>query len=518
MKKTIVYSGFVLFFALTAIVYGALLSRTPVYLNQDELGFALNAYSIAQTGFDDNNRFFPLYFWHLGVMWATPIIVYATALVLRFLPLTEGMIRLPSVFVGLLDIFLVWILAGKIFKEKIYVFLAGFLLATTPVHFIHSRILLDNLFVIPFVILWLILLSLFIKEGRIVDLGLGFFVLGVGVHSYHAAKIMMPLYIFLTIWVLWSQVKNNKKLLGVVLVSFLLPLLPFIPWLSKYPDTLIDQVKYTQLYDAKLNPLVGVLSLLTPRSLLHRVDVYVNYFNPKFLFLRGDASLIHSTQKTGVLLFPLAIFVPLGIFSALRKWEPLEKILVAGFFTAPIAATIAGDHYRISRALFILPFAVILATYGVKFLFSLRSRKCQVLGLVLLFAIPLQGFYFLYDYFTDYRLRSYSWFNNNVPGALESIIKYDRQQSLVHVYFDKTIDFLPSYWKFYLIKHDRRDLLWKTEFFDPKFVDTELLPQNTLLLYSHHNVDGQKQSIGQFNKLDPIFEPDGVQKLYLYKN
>lgn len=104
---------FVLLIFITAVVHGLFLYRTPVHFNQDELGFSLNAYSIVKSGSDENGRFLPLYFWHLGVMWSTPIIVYLTAVFLVFLPLSELTVRLPSVFVGLIDIVLIYFLAKK---------------------------------------------------------------------------------------------------------------------------------------------------------------------------------------------------------------------------------------------------------------------------------------------------------------------------------------------------------------------------------------------------------------------
>ena len=149
---------FVLGLLAVIVLYSAFLNVTPVHLNQDELGFSLNAYSIAKTGFDENGRFFPLYFWHLNVMWSTPIIVYLTALILKLFPLSEVAIRLPSVIVGIINIVLVYLLAKRIFKSEKFGLLAGVLLATTPVHFIQSRILLDNLYIVPFVLGWLLLL------------------------------------------------------------------------------------------------------------------------------------------------------------------------------------------------------------------------------------------------------------------------------------------------------------------------------------------------------------------------
>ena len=157
--------GFLLAFITTSFVYGLFLNRVPVHLNQDELGFSINAYSIAKTGMDENGRVMPIYFWHLGVMWATPAIVYLTAGVLKFFPLSEEFIRLPSVFVGLANLVLIWCLAKAYFKCEKWALAVVILLATTPVNFIHSRLLLDNLYPVPFVIAWLLCLLKYF-EGK----------------------------------------------------------------------------------------------------------------------------------------------------------------------------------------------------------------------------------------------------------------------------------------------------------------------------------------------------------------
>src|SRR3989344_2775094 len=135
-KQKMIKISFALLLALIILTYPIFLDRTPIHLNQDELGFALNAHSISNTGFDENGRFYPLYFWHLGVMWSTPIIVYLTALSLKLFPVSEIAIRLPSVFIGLINIGLIYLLAKKLFKSELWGLVAGILLATTPVHFI----------------------------------------------------------------------------------------------------------------------------------------------------------------------------------------------------------------------------------------------------------------------------------------------------------------------------------------------------------------------------------------------
>lgn len=499
-------------------IYTYSLDKVPVHLNRDELGFSLNAYSIVKTGFDENGRFSPLYFWHLGVMWATPIIVYLTALFLTILPLSEITIRLPSVMVGILDIIFIFFLAKRLFGSENFGLLAAVLLALTPVHFIQSRILLDNLFPVPFILGWMLLLHLFFSRKNLWFLFFAALLLGIGIHSYHAAKVIMPIYLLITFWLILFRYRGNKKVVLIPLFAFILPLLPLIPWLSEYPDTLTDQVRYTGLYDTGLSPIQGLVALLSPVRIIPMVVVYLKYFSPVFLFLKGDSSLIHSTGKIGVFLLPFAILLPLGIYQALKSRGWFNLLLVVGFFTAPFAGALVSHEYRASKELFILPFATLLATLAIKFLLSTRQKKWKVLGIILLIAIPWQFAYFLYDYFNDYRARSYVWFDYDIPGALEVVLKEESIRPANFIYFDSRIYYYTDrYWRFNLIKHNREDLLGKTFFFDPLAPNPQLFGLNTIMLYRFDHVSNLPVQIPPMRLIRTILEPDGMVSFYIFR-
>lgn len=511
----------------TALLYSVLLDRTPIHFNQDELGFSLNAYGVAKTGMDENGRFFPLYFWHLGVMWATPLIVYLTATVLKIIysfggTLNEVVVRFPSVIVGVVNVALIYFLALRIFKSEKWGLVAGILLATTPIHFIQSRILLDNLYIVPFVLGWLLLIVYFLESQKPFYLLLLGIALGFGFYSYHASRIMIPFYFVSTLFFLLPELKKAKRAL-LVIIGFIAPLLPLIPWTREYPETLfIDQVHYLRIGTAS--------SLFSLESLSHRFDVFVSYFNPIYLFLLGDASLIHSTSlhhplglgqaaiRAGVFLLPLAVFIPLGIYNVLRKRDRLSLLILFGFLTAPIAGALAGDHYRYSRILVILPFAIILAVYGIKFLSEQKNKLLLTTYYLLLIFIPLHFFYFLYDYFTDYRVRSYAWMKYDIPGALETVIYEDAKSSSSTIYLDNRVGFIDRYWKFYLIKHDKLELADITQFIDIREADLETLDSKSIVMAEFNNVDGQMQDLGDFRKVATIREPDFVPIFYIYRN
>lgn len=511
------FNKIALFFLGIIFIYTFNLDTVPVHLNRDELGFSLNAYSIAKTGFDENGRFLPLYFWHLGVMWATPVIVYLTALFLTILPLSEITVRLPSVTVGLLNVILIYFLAKRLFNSKKFGLMTAGFLALIPVHFIQSRILLDNLFPLPFVLGWMLLLHLFYSKRNIWFLFLAALLLGIGIHSYHATKIMMPIYLILTL-IITFKLSKNKLIILIPLIAFILPLLPLIPWLSKYPDTLTDQVRYVGLYDTKLNPVSGVITLLKPEIVSQRLIVYFKYFDPTFLFFKGDSSLIHSTGQIGVFLLSFIVLLPIGIYQAFKDRNLFNKLILIGFFTAPFAVSLVGNEYRASKALFILPFAALLATLAIKSLLDKEKIIWKIFVIFILIATISQFIYFLSDYFNGYRVRSYVWFDYDILGMQDAVLSEENSNLSSAIYFDSRIYYYTDrYWKFDLIKHKREDLLQKTFFFDPLTQSPQMFSPNSIIVSRFDHTSNLSVQNSSLRLVKNILEPDGFPSFYIYR-
>jgi len=129
-------------------------------------------------------------------------------------------------------------------------------------------------------------------------------------------------------------------------------------------------------------------------------------------------------------------------------------------------------------------------------LMSERFRLGPLVALCLIALMPLQFTRFCVDYFHDYRLRAAPWFGGNLRGALEGIIELDRQEHPPLIYFSRLQTtsgladiknrWMDAYWKFYLIKHGRRDLLDRTARFDS--MTLESVPPRGLVLANLGNV------------------------------
>ena len=188
----------VLFALAVQIVYAVGLGHTPAHLHRDEVDIALQAQSIATSGRDLDGRLLPLYFrmHNLGPnVWFHPLIVYVTAVFLWFLPFTEAALRFPTTVIATLDVVLMYFVARRLFGTERWAFVAAALLAMTPAHVLHGRLLFDFIYPLPFVLAWLLFLLKYLDHGRPWLLFASTTALGVGVFSYIASVIMMPVYL-----------------------------------------------------------------------------------------------------------------------------------------------------------------------------------------------------------------------------------------------------------------------------------------------------------------------------------
>jgi 4-amino-4-deoxy-L-arabinose transferase-like glycosyltransferase len=534
-------------------LYAWRVGEAPVYLSPDEAIISSDAHALASTGHDVVGQRLPLYFriqmpgetrWG----WFTPAIFYFTALFLQVLPLSERAVRLPTVCVGVADVVLLYWVGRHVFKREGYALFAAGLLALAPAHFMLSRYALDYVYPLPFMLAWLLCLLLFLDRGRLAWLFAATACLGVGFYSYIASVVLMTMYLGLTGLVLLLT-KQTPRAYAAAAAGFALPLLPFAAWLLKHPTVLSDTAARYDLYDSKkLNALQGIREFLGYPNLDRLSALYWSYFSPSFLFFSGDGQMTFSTRSVGVLLMPLALLLPLGFYQVIVRRPSVPSVLVLiGFVTAPAAAVLVPESAAIIRAVALLPFAALLAAFGLELLWSAASVRLPKTalaaagafglaaglaygvwmlatngrlggstimligaGLVLLAAafiarprpfgrlvaiavialIPIQFARFSADYFGDYRLRSSSWLGGNLRGALEQLIERAGQNRETRVYFatlqstaglmDTRNRWMNAYWRFYLGKHRREDLLDRTAQLDATGART--LPPHSLVL------------------------------------
>jgi 4-amino-4-deoxy-L-arabinose transferase-like glycosyltransferase len=480
-------------------LYGAGLTYTPPYLHEAEVLFGLHAHAIATTGHDLYGRFLPLYFQMTPIgenVWFHPAIVYVTAPFLLVLPFAEWVIRLPSVLVAALNVVLLYLLAVRVRRMERLAWLAAAFLAITPAHFINSRIAMDYVYPLPFILGWALCLLIYLERRSPRVLFLGGTLLGVGVYSYIASVVMMPLYLAFTWLMLYLRVDKPLRACAVATVGFGLPLVMLPIWLYYHPAVLQETLGRYGVVTAELannfrgKPLADILAELRAplrfTGLTGRVSLYWYFFDPAFLFLSGGyANVVNSTRHVGVFLMPCLVLIPLGLWQLAKAWrEPANLLLLFCFITAPVAAClVVPEPYAIDREMPVVPFGVLIATIGLASLMT-GARRWQRVTAACAVALAVAHFaFFLNDYYRDYRGRSAFWFNRNHRAALETILARDAQSPAPAIYLTSSKDpYIAAYWEFALIKAGRRDLLGRTLYFDGETIDTATVAPGSLIL------------------------------------
>ena len=433
--------------AATLGLYATRLSFAPIYLVHDEANFSIQAASVAKTGHDLNGRFLPVYFsepeFPAG---RDPLMVYATALVLQFMPLSETSVRLSTAIVGTLDVLLIIWLARELFDNAWFALAAGAILALSPGHFMSSRMALSVLFPVPFVVIWLIGLRRFEEHHHLGALRVAGAALGLGVYAYLASVVLVPLYVLVTLLLLYQR--REYAAAGNFLVAFALLLIPLVGWQIAHPERFGNLVGAYQAGGATPGSFAqGIPALASLEGMRFRLGQWWSYFDPTYLFISGDTSINNSTREAGIFPLACALLFPAGI---VRLWRGtnLERVILIGFFTAPLAIVLTGTlNLHRYRGLVIFPFGALLATYGVAWLWEARNSFSKAIAILLLATIPLQFWSFYRIYMGPYRTASSIWFGRDVRSAFLAVL-HGRSPSDA-VYLSDHILYNGTYWRFY---------------------------------------------------------------------
>jgi 4-amino-4-deoxy-L-arabinose transferase-like glycosyltransferase len=506
------------------ILYVIELGRAPIYLHEAEVLFALHAHSIATTLHDTNGRLLPLYFQmpHIGEnVWFHPMIVYAMAPILAVLPLSDFAIRLPSVLVGLTDVVLLYFIAARLFRSDGWALVAAALLALTPSHFIHSRIAMDYLYPVPFVLGWLRCLQIFLERRETRWLFAATSCLGVGFYSYIASVGMMPLYLLITLACVWITLERPFRPAVAAVAGFAWPLVLLI-WIAWHPAFVAQTLTRYQVGPSAASGhpagaplsvvLEGLRNVARFSEITGRISLYWYFFDPSYLFLTGGyANVVNSVRHVGVFPVSFAVLLPIGLVTLLTQGRTLvEGLVLAGFLSAPlVACLVVPEPYAIDRELELLPFGVLAAVAGARYLIGARRRLGRAAAIVLLAAVPAHFAFFMVDYYRDYPPWAAFWFSWNRRGAIDTLLARNERQPAPAFYISTHhIPYIDAYWRLYLIERGREELLRRTVYFDSEGFDAAVIPRGALLLTGIDDTSLNRLiDAGQLRRVAAVPEP-----------
>lgn len=409
----------ILFFSFLVRIYS--LEKIPPSLNWDEVSHGYNAYSIIKTGKDEWGITLPLIFRAYGD-YKLPFYIYLTTIPVFFFGLTNFSVRLISVLSGAGLVLLAYLIAQKITQNKKISLMAGFLTAISPWGLFVSRIAVEaNLcaFLFAFGIFSFLCWQESKEKKWLIWTVITW---GLSVYTYNSARVLVPLFLLLLVFVVLRQQKAKQLVLpGFIILLFLIPIT--FQFLDQSGSarynlvSLVDQGTVNQIIE-KRN--ISQLPVSINRFIYNRPSFFIfqavkNYFknlSPRYLFFYGGSHYQFSLPDNELLYLVTAPFLLLGLVKLLLDKKKSGKLLIVWFFLSFVPSAITKDAPHALRTILILPSPMIISAIGVDYLVKFLKDRSKFGGKLLFWVLigtVLFSFGRWWKDYTENYPKAYSW-------------------------------------------------------------------------------------------------------------
>jgi len=317
------------------------LGSNPPALFRDEAEKGYTTYCIARTGgylyfcglpghMEMRFQRLPLFINVFGV-YTSAIYQYCAAPFVMLGGLNEWTIRLPAALVGILTVWLVYLLVlAWTGDPTAALFSAGFL-AISPWHIIFSRWaqqgILEPLLITASLLFFQYGLTR--KPSYFIPCGL---FSGLAFYTYEVARVFVPLLLICLFLIHRRALLKEKKWVGACTLTFLAIALPtFI-----YYVTGAHSARF-----ARLSVFGGGRNL--SESLVLFLRNYLKHYSLDFLFFHGDSELRHSLPGMGMMYLFEAPLLFYGLLLLIKEARSHRALLLCWFFLYPLASALTNE-------------------------------------------------------------------------------------------------------------------------------------------------------------------------------
>jgi len=388
------------------------ISDYPVHLNHDEISQLYDAISLSQTTKDIYNNFLPTIFVSTND-YKSPFYTYTTVLNYWIFGGAEYVIRITSVFFGILIIPAVYLFSLKLLRNRQIALFGALITAISPFELFFSRKSFENGAGIFFMLLGFLFLLTFLEQGEKKRwLYFGVMSLGVGMYTYFSHAMIIPPLLLIFIYIFRHHFKKlSIKFYLPVILFFLLLITPLMLIIqtnqgSKNRSQAVFVTQDTNLsrqieYSQSDSPL---LSFLQKQKVVldFSFDRYLNQFNPTYLFLDGLDLTNQGPIGSGPLLFVQLPLLFAGLLFLTRKQElsGQKKFILSWILIGLVPSGLTFEPHSPHRVIMVFTMLNIISAVGLYFIiqkFSQQSLpKLAKLGLPIIIAL---GFIINFIYF-----------------------------------------------------------------------------------------------------------------------
>lgn len=401
----------------------------PKGLYLDETSIGLNAALIAQTGRDEYDQPWPIYFRAFGEN-KNPIYIYASAAIFKLTGISETGLRMTSFVFYILGLVAFMAMVRRLWPEQRQLWwfaLLGF--GFLPQFFALSRISFEVIsqltwLAASYYLIWLCF------EGaprplrqRMLLAAVCGLVLGTSIYTYSTARLLSAL-LCLSLGVIYLN-RRNFPLLVVMGITTLISLIPYGIFSLNNPGGLTGRFLAISYLDDPI-PWLDKLILF--------VRNYGDYWSPRFLLFKGDYNLRHAIGYGGMVFVGVWLLAIVGLAELLLSgaWRKrFNLLLLVNMAFAPLAAAMTNEGTP--HALRSLPvgfFVLTMACYGFAWLqrigdLAARKRLTQLITGITLFEVGC----YLFMYFVFFPERSIQASESyDTRGALQAAVNQQPQR------------------------------------------------------------------------------------------
>ena len=408
------------------------IDSVPPHPSLDEVSIGYNAFSIIKTGADEYGNKFPILL-RAYDDWRPALYVYLVIPFIKVLGLTVVSVRLPSVILSIISVFITFFLVRELLKkdkkkEQVSYWISiasAFLLAISPWHIYVSRLGHEVNASLSFLILGIYFFMYFIN--RVNDVKRDFFTrysilvssvfFALSFSSYQSTKIVAPAIVIILSVIYLKQLWSKKRLVVLAVILGVVVSLPILisilspDALIRYKGTnvftsnqkLLEESSKTLLKEKEKGNLVGQV-LSNRRFVYLKVfsQAYFSHFTIDFLFGNSGSDPFKAPNSGLLYFFEIPILI-IGLFF-LKQYLKRCIFVVFWILAAIVPAAITTGYPHAMRAFSVIPSPQIIGAIGLIVLVD-TVLKIRVLLLkvilcgIFIFVITYSSMQFMYNYF-----------------------------------------------------------------------------------------------------------------------
>ncbi len=383
--------AFLAVIAAGAILYTQRLTTNPAGFYIDESSIAYNAHLIAQTGRDEHNESWPLYFRAFGD-YKNPVYVYLLAAIFKVTGPSIRVARLLSATLGFTTALIIGLLAWRITKRREVVLVITLTAFLTPWLFELSSVVIEvALYPLLIALLLLVVQSISQKEKwnwfETVTLA---FVLALLTYAYSIGRVLAPL---LALGLL--AFLNRARLVSILKV-----------WVF-YGLSLIPLLVFQQRHPGALSARYQLITFITPQTTYAEdawqfVRHFVGNINPWKMIVSGDpnAYQIASVYGAGPVLAATFLLTVAGLVLLVRR-KGLNAwwcFVIYGLAVSFVPASLTKDYFHTLRLAAVPVFILTLTIPTFEWMFARNTRLRRAILIASIVLILAQGMLFQWQF------------------------------------------------------------------------------------------------------------------------